>query len=132
MNSVYHAKSSAKQWGGNWEEYLPIHDYLDQAKVGHGTVKHRAILHHTVGCSLCVQNFGPVLTLSTGRDVPVKEIAERHIVEDVGFLPTPDDYLKCINLKAAPWMGGSPSRLEKAGVKLSPSITRRIKESKKS
>ncbi len=31
--------------------------------------------------------FGPVLTISSGRQVPVRFIGEQHVREDLGFIP---------------------------------------------
>ena len=47
--------------------------------------------------------FGPTLTISTGRLVPVRLIAEQHIVEDLGFVPSFADWVRCI--RPEPWMG---------------------------
>lgn len=122
MHTLYHAKSSAKKWGGEPEEYLPVHEFLDQSKVALGDVRHRAALHHTLGTRLAEQALGAVLTLSTGREVPVREVAERHIIEDLGWLPTPADWFKTISLRAVPWAGGHPKALKRKGIALSPRI----------
>jgi hypothetical protein len=37
--------------------------------------------------------------------VPVRLVAERHILEDLGWLPSPADYIK--GMAVAPWMSGS-------------------------
>jgi hypothetical protein len=103
MNSVYHAKSSAHNWGGDWEQYLPIHEFIDSSKQFVGDFGHRALLHSTWGCFLVEQMFGPVWTVGK-REIPVREIAERHIIEDLGWLPSPGDYLK--HMERQKWMSG--------------------------
>lgn len=107
MNSWYHARSSAKKWGGTAEDYLPIHKFIDSSKQTIGDVRHRALYHHTLGTYLCEQIFGVTITVGS-RQVPVREIAERHIIEDLGWLPTPSDYLDGMPIK--PWMSGGQRR----------------------
>ena len=47
--------------------------------------------------------FGATLTISTGRVVPVRLIGEQHVVEDLGFIPSFTDWVRCFRLE--PWMG---------------------------
>lgn len=105
MNSWYHAKSSVKKWSGVESDYLPIHEFIDSSKKIIGDSRHRSIYHHTEGCWLAQQIFGRTITVGRGIQVPVREIAERHIIEDLGWLPSPSDYIKNMNL--ATWMSGS-------------------------
>jgi hypothetical protein len=48
--------------------------------------------------------FGPTITLSTGRVLPVRFIGEQHIVEDLGRIPTVADWL--LRIAPEPWMLG--------------------------
>lgn len=93
-------------------------------------VRHRALLHNSFGIFLVEKVFGHYITNSDGKDVPVREIAERHIIEDLGFIPTPQDWLKCISLKAIPWAGGHGVAIDKRGTKVNPDILNKIKETK--
>jgi hypothetical protein len=122
MHTMYHAKSSVHKWGGELEDYLPVHEFLDQSKVSMADVRHRAVLHHTLGTRLAEQALGVYITNSDGRDVPVREIAERHIIEDLGFLPTVQDWMRCVSLKAIPWAGGHVKALVRKGVPVARSI----------
>jgi hypothetical protein len=47
--------------------------------------------------------FGPVMTISTGRIIPVRLIGEQHVREDLGFIPGFADWIKAI--RPEPWMG---------------------------
>ncbi|MCW2902218.1 MAG: hypothetical protein JWO67_4483 [Streptosporangiaceae bacterium] len=120
-NSYHHAQSSARKWGGTPEDYLPIHEFIDGSKRAFGDVRHRALLHNTFGVWVCQEVFGRVLTVrrdgiagTTGtvtdrtKVVPVREIAERHIEEDLGFIPSPGDWLEHMNIVT--WMGGKRHR----------------------
>lgn len=108
MNSYHHAKSSARKWGGEPADYLDIHEWIDSSKKIIGDVRHRSLHHHTHGVWIAQQVFG--VTRTIGRhEIPVREIAERHILEDLGWLPSPADYIKGMPIE--PWMGGKLHKL---------------------
>lgn len=108
MNSWHHAQSAARKWGGSAENYIEIEEFIDSSKRLLGDVRHRAIYHHTEGVWLCQRIFGR--TLEVGRKlVPVRLIAERHVIEDLGWLPSPADYLNDLPIK--PWMGGKKEKV---------------------
>ena len=47
--------------------------------------------------------FGATITVSSGRVVPVRLIGERHVIEDLGFIPSFADWVRSI--RPQPWMG---------------------------
>lgn len=97
-----HAKSSAKKFGGTPEDYIKIHSWFDSSKSTIATWQHRALLHNSFGCFLCEQLFGVTITNSDGKEVPVRAIAEQHVIEDLGFIPSVEKWLS--NLHPEPWM----------------------------
>jgi hypothetical protein len=108
MNSWYHAKSAAHKWGGDPSDYLPIEEFIDSSKQVIGDARHRSLYHHTLGVFLCENIFGKTLTITKGThivEIPVRLIAERHIEEDLGWLPSPKDYIDGMLLQ--PWMSGA-------------------------
>ena len=92
----HHAVSSVKKWGGEVEDYLPIHDWFDATKAHHGDFRHRALRHHAEGIFMLERFFGATITISTGRVVPVRPIGEQHVLEDLGFIPSFADWVRCI------------------------------------
>lgn len=104
MNSWFHAKSAAHKWGGEPEDYLPIESFIDSSKQVIGDPRHRSLYHHTLGTYLCERIFGTTITVGRTQ-VPVRLIAERHIIEDLGWLPSPADYIEGMPIKN--WMSGS-------------------------
>lgn len=113
MNSFFHARSSARKWGGDPAEYQAIHDFIDSSKRIVGDVRHRSLYHHTEGTFLCERIFGTTIRVGErGIEVPVRLIAERHIIEDLGWLPTPADYIK--DMPLAKWMSGKVIKEEKS------------------
>jgi len=109
----HHALSSSRKFGGQPDEFQAIHDWFDQTKAHLPDVRHRAILHSSFGIFLCEQVFGTTLTLSTGKRVPVRLIAEQHVMEDMGgVIPTVQDWLG--DLPMRPWMTRGARALSEA------------------
>ncbi len=118
-----HAKSSAKKYGGKWEDYFPIHQIMDSSKAAFSDNRHRALTHNSWFIMEILErihfpNSGPmtpdfkfpVIKNSDGKLISVREIGEIHILEDfrMKFIPTVADYLS--DLEMQPWynngMGG--------------------------
>ena len=102
MHPYYHSVSSAKKYGGKWEDYIKIHSWFDESKSFYADFRHRALRHHTEGIFMCERLFGYILTNSDNKVIPVRFIGEQHVMEDCGRIPTVEDWLKCIELQ--PWM----------------------------
>lgn len=88
MKPLLHAKVSVKKFGGRWEDYIAIHNFFDQTKGHIPDSRHRMVLHNSFGIMLCEQVFGVAIVNSDGRDVSVRDIAERHVIDDLGHIPT--------------------------------------------
>lgn len=104
MKPHVHAKRSARKWGGLPTDYQPIHDFIDSPKSAFCDVRQRAILHNSFGIYLAEKVFGPTLVNSDGRTVSVRDVAEYHVFDDLGHIPTVEKWLK--NLPVEPWMWG--------------------------
>lgn len=98
MHPHHHALSSAKKFGGEASDYQYIHNWFDETKQYFGDARHRALRHHTAGIFWCEEAFGLCMTNSDGKIVPVRLIAEQHVMEDMGFLPTPEWWLNRMTL----------------------------------
>ena len=100
----HHALSSARKWGGTVDDYLPLHAWFDDpSKLIIADFRHRALRHHAEGVFALERAFGPTITNSTSRVVPVRLIGEQHCIEDLGFIPSFADWVRCI--RPEPWMG---------------------------
>jgi hypothetical protein len=99
-----HAQSSAKRFGGTPEDYIAIHERMDSTKSAHAEVTHRCVFHSAFGIYIVEELFGRFLTNSDGRQVFVRDVAEQHVLEDLGFIPSLSDWLK--EMPAQPWMAG--------------------------
>ena len=115
MKPIIHAKIHAKKFGGVPEDYLAVNEFMDSSKMAIGDNRHRAILHHSFGTFIAERVFGTTLTNSYCKAVAIREIAEQHIIEDMGFIPSVQDYLE--NMSYMPWMHGNgrPHSQQKLG-----------------
>ncbi len=68
-------------------------------------MRHRAILHSSFGIYICEKVFGHNITLQSGKLVSVRDIAEQHVIDDMGRIPTVQDYL--IRMPFYEWLGGA-------------------------
>lgn len=101
--AVLRAKSSARKFGGKMEDYLELHRWFDETEYWVDGEKHMAFRHHTQGIFEAEQIFGYTILNSEGRKVPTRTICEIHITEDLGFIPTAQEWVE--NLKMSKWMG---------------------------
>jgi len=104
-NILFHCESSARKFGGIADDYVRIHKFLDQSKLYLGDWRHRALLHNTLGVALCEQFFGDLYRRSSDQAYAcVRTIAEQHIIEDIGAILTPGEFLREMPIR--PWMNG--------------------------
>ena len=73
---IVHAKSSAKQFGGKWEEYIHLHEWLDETKSWFGDSMHRMFRHHSEGIFEMEQRFGKTFVNSDGKEVFVRYVGD--------------------------------------------------------
>lgn len=96
MNPYHHALSSAQKFGGIVDDYLPIHQWFDESKAFFPDFRHRALRHHAEGIFLCERLFGATITNSDDREISTRFIGEQHVKEDLGRIPTVQDWLSCL------------------------------------
>lgn len=102
---LIHAQSSARKFGGTWEDYIDIHEIMDSSKAVTSLPTHRALTHNTwFVASILTRIFGEVfLRKSDGKPVSTRDIGEQHIAEDYrGFIPSASDFIDCLNVED--WM----------------------------
>ena len=101
-NPYYHSVSSAKRFGGTPDDYQEVHEWFDRGKASQPDFKHRALSHHTQGIYDAAQLFGATILISTGARVPTRLIGEQHVMEDLGFVPSLQDWMDLLFVKR--WM----------------------------
>lgn len=108
---MVHAKSSARKFGGKPEDYLEIHEWFDQSKEMMADMRHRALRHHSAGIYECERIFGTTFANSDGKDVYTRYVGEQHVMEDLGFIPTLEDWFE--NMEMRDWMMSRDKRIHK-------------------
>lgn len=106
--AMVHARNSVRRYGGKPEDYIKLHELMDETKKAHSTVAHRAVFHSSYGVWLIEMILGRELVNSDGKTVSVRQIAEEHVIEDLGYIPSLDEWLQNMELK--PWMAGARTR----------------------
>lgn len=112
----HHSLSSVKKWGGEFDDFMPLHAWFDQSKEITADFRHRALRHHAEGVFMLETIFGPTITLSTGRVIPTRWVGEQHVREDLGCIPSFADWARAI--RPEPWMG----RTQKIEVLVDPAM----------
>lgn len=120
MKPYLHAKISVKRFGGVEEDYQALHDFFDSSKAALPDVRHRAILHSSFGIFMLERVFGTTITNSDGKEVSVRDIGEQHVMDDLGFIPTPEKWLR--NMRIEPWMAGGIHKSRKLGKQPLPDV----------
>jgi hypothetical protein len=115
VHPYHHAQSSVRKWGGKVEDYLPLHQWFDESKAHHADVRHRALRHHAQGIFWAEEVFGPTITNSDGKIVPVRFIGEQHVREDLGWIPSLKDWLQLLPVLS--WMRQVATRAESTRAK---------------
>ena len=104
MTPYKHAQSSVAKYGGKPEDYVALHDWFDETKMFTGDWSHRALRHHSAGVQWAIEKFGHAIINSKRQAIPTKLLAEQHLMEDCGFIPTPKDYLLPLTKHPEKWM----------------------------
>jgi hypothetical protein len=101
-----HAQITAKKFGGQPKEHHPVHLWFDQSKRGFADHRHRAARHHSEGVFWAESHFGETVTVTrddgTEKRVPTRRIAEDHVAQDLGWIPSLKDWFQHVNSQK--WM----------------------------
>ena len=93
MNPFDHARSSARSFGGRWEDYYPLHSWFDASKAVLCHVTHRAMRHHEEGIAEAVTLFGATIVNRDRTAISTAALGRQHIAEDCAHLPRAADWL---------------------------------------
>lgn len=107
----HHALSSVKKFGGTVNDYTYIHAWFDESKSAYADFRHRALRHHSMGIFQLERLFGSVIVNSDNKEIPIRLIGEQHIIEDLGRIPSIQDWYETIVPKE--WMYRNTTMLSK-------------------
>ncbi len=94
MKPLQHAQISQKTYGGFWQDYIAVHNFLDSSKAACAHFKHRFLLHHAEGIELGVRILGETLTNSENKQIETRRLLTDHLIEDVGRVVTIEDWAR--------------------------------------
>jgi len=99
---LIHAKSSAKKFGGKFEDYI----HLDETKAWVGHSNHRMFRHHSEGIFEMEKIFGKSFVNSDGKTVYTRYVGEQHVKEDCfNHIPSAKEWIDALQAEKRPmWM----------------------------
>lgn len=115
-----HARNSARKFGGEPEDYMAIHEWFDQSKELLADMRHRALRHHSAGIFECERIFGTSFYNTDNKVVFTRYVGEQHVIEDLGFIPTLEDWFE--NMVLQEWMMARDKKVIKKAKDLPRSI----------
>jgi hypothetical protein len=78
---------------------------MDETKASHASMRHRVIFHSAYGIYLVEKILGTTFVNSDNARICTRDVAEQHVLEDLGKIPSLDDWLGEMTEK--PWMSGA-------------------------
>lgn len=97
MKPLQHARITAHRYGGEWQDWITIHDWIDRSKMIFPSVQHRMFLHSDFGEWLTVKIHGDSITASDGTVVGTGNLFRDHQVEDLGRVVSLAEWLQEID-----------------------------------
>lgn len=96
MKPLQHAQISRKTYGGCWQDYIEVHNFLDSSKAACAHFKHRFLLHHREGIEWGAEIFGETVINSEMHGVSTRRILTDHLIEDLGKVAAIDDWARAL------------------------------------
>jgi hypothetical protein len=93
MKPLQHARITAHRYGGEWQDWIAIHDWIDRSKVIFPSMQHRMFLHSDFGEWLAVRIRGEMIAGADGTVIPTRDLFRDHQVEDMGRVVTLAEWL---------------------------------------
>ncbi|HEX5080654.1 MAG TPA: hypothetical protein VFY40_01315 [Blastocatellia bacterium] len=101
MKPLQHARITAYRYGGEWQDWIAIHDWIDRSKAIFPSMQHRMFLHSDFGEWLAIRTHGEMIVAGDGTVIPTRDLFRDHQVEDLGRVVTLAEWLGEID--AAYW-----------------------------
>jgi hypothetical protein len=84
MKPLQHARITAHRYGGEWQDWIAVHNWVDRSKMVFPSVQHRIFLHSDFGEWLAEQVWGTSVQASDGTVVATRDLFRDHQTEDLG------------------------------------------------
>jgi len=100
---LLHARSSVKKFGGKVEDYIHLHNWMDETKAWVGHSYHRMFRHHSEGIFEMEKIFGQSFINSDDKVVYTRYVGEQHVKEDCfDYIPSAREWIQAIQSKEKP------------------------------
>ena len=100
---LLHSKSSVKKFGGKVEDYIHLHNWMDETKAWVGHSYHRMFRHHSEGIFEMEKIFGSSFINSDEKVVYTRYVGEQHVKEDCfDYIPSAREWIQAIQSKEKP------------------------------
>ena len=97
MKPLQHARITAYRYGGEWQDWIAIHDWIDRSKAIFPSMQHRIFLHSDFGEWLAVRIHSEKIGAEDGTVIPTRDLFRDHQVEDLGRVVTLAEWLREID-----------------------------------
>jgi hypothetical protein len=97
MKPLQHARIAAHRYGGEWQNWIAIHDWIDRSKAIFPSMQHRMFLHSDFGEWLAIRIHGEALEAKDGTVISTRNLFRDHQVEDLGRVVTLAEWLREID-----------------------------------
>jgi hypothetical protein len=104
LDADAHARGDVDRWSGSPADYRAVHEFVDAPGAAAGPLG-RIVLHHAFGCFVAERRFGPSFVNSAGVEVHTRDVVERHVYREFGWIPDLSDWVRAVALR--PWMAGA-------------------------
>jgi hypothetical protein len=94
MKPLQHARITAHRYGGGWQDWIAIHDWIDRSKMIFPSMQHRMLLHSDFGEWLAVRIHGEKIGAEDGAVISTRDLFRDHQMEDLGRLVTLAEWLR--------------------------------------
>ncbi len=112
MKPLQHARITAHRYGGEWQDWIRLHDWIDRSKMIFPSMQHRMFLHSDFGEWLTIQIHGEFVEAADSTVVATRELFRDHQVEDVGRVVPLSEWLREIDEEYWKRRRPPPRRLE--------------------
>src|SRR5262249_11960001 len=95
MKPLQHARITGRHYGGEWQDWIAIHDWIDRSKAIFPSMQHRMFLHFKLSVMLWgspgVGKSGLVTELARRREAKLRDVRlSQKTASDIGGLPALD------------------------------------------
>jgi hypothetical protein len=97
MKPLQHARITAHRYGGEWHDWIAIHDWIDRSKAMFPSMQHRMFIHSDFGEWLAIRIHGEAVRSKSGTVIPTRDLFRDHQVEDLGRVVTLAEWLREID-----------------------------------